>query len=168
MFETERLLIRPWSLDDAQEFFSMYTDEQVVHFLPGMRPESLEDQIERMERVIERYRERADGTGAFTCRLRSDGRLIGTALLKGLPGHDLIEVGWHLDRWAWGQGFASEMGTCMLHHGFETMGLEYVVAVVDPLNEKSKQVALRIGMEPRAGIRAYDKDLDCFEKFRSV
>ncbi|MBX7134430.1 MAG: GNAT family N-acetyltransferase [Fimbriimonadaceae bacterium] len=166
MFETERLSIRPWSLDDASEFFAMYSNEEVVHFLPGMRPDSIDDQIVRMERVIERDRARGDGTGAFTCRLLSNGRLVGSALLKGLPGHDLIEVGWHLDRWAWGQGFASEMGGCMLTHGFETLGLEYIVAVVDPLNERSKRVALRIGMEPRATIRAYDKDLDCFEKFR--
>lgn len=166
MFETERLLIRPWAPGDAEEFFAMYSNEEVVHFLPGMRPDSLQDQIERMAKVIERDLVRADGTGAFTCRQLTDGRLVGTAMLKGLPGHDLIEVGWHLDRWAWGQGFASEMGACMLAHGFETVGLEYIVAVVDPLNVKSKQVALRIGMEPRASIRAYDKVLDCFEKYR--
>lgn len=165
MFQTERLSIYPWSVDDAEDLYLMYSDPEVVRFLPGMRPETVEEQRERVAGVVERYAALGDGTGAFACRTLAESRLVGTALLKKLPGHDLIEVGWHLARPAWGQGFATEMGREMLRYGFEDLGLEYIIAVVDPLNEASKRVALRIGMKPREDIFAYERMVTAFEMF---
>lgn len=60
------------------------------------------------------------------------------------------EVGWRLARWAWGHGFATEGGRLALAAGAEHLGLDGMVAFVDPGNLRSQAVAQRLGMARRA------------------
>jgi len=58
-----------------------------------------------------------------------------------------IEIGWHLNKRQWGRGYATEYGKKLIELGFETFNLEQVHALVDLKNDKSKKVAIRLGMD---------------------
>ena len=100
------------------------------------------------------------GYGSFPVFLKVDGTLVGTAIFKRLPdAHEQpsedTEIGWHLHPDVWGHGYATEIGRRLIRHGFEDVGLEELHAVVEPPNERSSAVALRLGMEHRGRTTAY-------------
>ena len=57
-----------------------------------------------------------------------------------------IEIGWHLGRAYWGQGYATESSLGALRHGFETLGLAEIYAIVHHANTRSLRVCGRLGM----------------------
>jgi RimJ/RimL family protein N-acetyltransferase len=70
-----------------------------------------------------------------------------------------IEIGWRLRRSAWGNGFASEASLAVLQHGFDTVGLDRVVADIHPDNAASIRVAEKIGMRFVGGRKVKGKML---------
>jgi RimJ/RimL family protein N-acetyltransferase len=74
-------------------------------------------------------------------------RPIGSVLLRPLPpDEEDVEVGWHLHPTVWGRGYATEIGRAAARRAFDT-GIDEVFAIVRPGNERSSQVARRLGME---------------------
>ncbi len=148
---TERLRLRGWRLEDAPAAFEMYGDPEVVRHIGGQVQPSVEAARELLETIVERASILPPGMGSFPVELRATGEVIGTALLKPLPGVDGlqtedVEIGWHLVRRQWGHGYATEFGAALLDHGFGTLALPVLHAVVAPANTASHAVACRIGM----------------------
>lgn len=153
---TERLILRPWTLDDVEAAFRMYGDPEVTRYLGGGACEpNLESQRANLEKVIAKYEVLgAEGFGFWAAEECETGEVIAAALLKPLvvsEGHEAasdpeIEVGWHVARAHWGRGIATEMGRRCLQHGFETAGLSQILAVAFADNPKSLRVMEKIGM----------------------
>jgi RimJ/RimL family protein N-acetyltransferase len=171
LFETERLVARPWDAErDAEEAFGMYGDPEVVRFLAPATPD-VATQREKIRAMIERYRQwspRGD-YGSWPLFHKQTGKLVGVGLLRPLPAFgtgaltDDIEIGWHLARGHWGFGYATEMGRALLRRGFDDLGLLRLYAVVHPENVRSLAVARRIGVEYLGRTsKYYDRELELF------
>jgi RimJ/RimL family protein N-acetyltransferase len=94
--------------------------------------------------------EQARGLGWWLLR-EPGGPLLGHAALKPLPNRpEWIEVAYHLLPEARGQGYATEAARALLAHGFETLNLAEIHAIVLPHNKASQAVMARLGM-PRIG-----------------
>jgi len=146
IFETERLIARQWTLDDAEAAFRLYGDPEVVRFLGGMQPiPTVEKVREYLAKVLDRYA--GTSMGMWPTIERESGDLVGAVLLKPLPEHTEIEVGWHLARAHWGKGYATESARAAIDYGFDQLGLSTIYAVVIPENTRSVAVARRLGME---------------------
>jgi RimJ/RimL family protein N-acetyltransferase len=68
---------------------------------------------------------------------------------------DDVEVGWHLARAHWGHGYATEAARALINHGFHTLNLDTINAVVNPANAASIRVTQRLGMTPLGRTRKY-------------
>ena len=158
-FLTRRLRARPWTPEDAPAALAMYRDPEVTRFLPGAGHSSLEEQRATLARAAARYRELGRGYGFLALEALDDGRIVGAALLKPLPGHEEVEVGWHLARPEWGQGFATEAGAGAIEYAFAHLPIPRIVAVVHPDNHRSQAVAERLGMQLSGRVNAYNLDL---------
>ena len=78
--------------------------------------------------------------------LRESGEVVGTTLLKPLPGsHGEIEVGWHVARPHRGKGYATEAAAAARSWAYEDRGYRQLVSYVHPLNAASVAVAERLG-----------------------
>lgn len=179
LLQTERLSIRPWSIDDAEAAFVIYSDPAVNRYIGGRTVTDV-DQVRRLlARWIKRSRQHPQGMGYFAAW--QSNVLVGTAILKPLPasGHpphpdpdlrvlsDDIEVGWHLGQAWWGQGYATEMGRALVTHGFDTLGIDAIHAVVEAGNVPSMRVAERCGLTHTGATSAYyDLTLEHFLKRR--
>lgn len=166
--QTERLIIRRYTPDDLQDAFEIYSDPEVMHWLsvPGVNSavKSLEEMRERLEkRFIPIDATRGPQFGRFATVLKSDGRVIGTTLLKDLDGREEVEIGWHFARRAWGHGYATEAARAVMDYGFATCGLDRIVAVVAPDNARSLAVVHRLGMNHVGRTVAYSVELEYFE-----
>ncbi|MHC5010085.1 MAG: GNAT family N-acetyltransferase [Planctomycetota bacterium] len=147
VFRTERLVVRPWTLDDAEDAFEIYGDAEVMRYLHDPVPD-VETQRKGIAALLTRVAAMPRGLGLWAIEERARGRVCGMALLKPLSDEGEVEVGWHLARRAWGRGFATEAGRGCLRHGFDVVGLDEIVAVVQPANGPSLRVVERLGMEP--------------------
>jgi RimJ/RimL family protein N-acetyltransferase len=152
VFTTERLSVRPWTLSgaDVAAAFAIFGDPEVTRFLSRREPD-LASQRRGLAALNRDSASMPPGMGWWAVERRVDRCAVGCAALKPLEaGGDEIEVGYHLARPHWGQGYATEAALGCLRHGFLTLGLERIVALVDPRNEASLRVIARLGME-RAG-----------------
>ena len=85
------------------------------------------------------------GFGMFSVFEKASGRWIGRVgpwFPAEWPG---TEVGWTLDRSAWGRGFATEAATAATQWAFDHLGWTEVIHSIDPANTPSQLVAQRLG-----------------------
>jgi ribosomal-protein-alanine N-acetyltransferase len=66
-------------------------------------------------------------------------------VLEGNP----IELSYEISRDEWGHGYATEAAASLMEHGFEVLGLDEVIAAVNPLNVPSARVAQKLGLVVR-------------------
>ena len=57
-----------------------------------------------------------------------------------------IEIGWRLNRSAWGKEFATEAARAIITYAFKTVGLECIYAYIDLGNDRSIKVAKKLGL----------------------
>lgn len=173
IFETERLVARPWTMSDLESAFNIYGDPVVGRFIGG-HVADIDAQRERLALYISRTENWSPrGMGGWALELKGCDVIVGSALLKPIPfsadynpapEEEDIEVGWHLAQEHWGYGYASEAAAGALTHGFDKLGLERIVAVVNPENERSLRVAERLGMRRLPDTnRYYEQSLALFE-----
>lgn len=146
VFETERLYARSWTMEDVEAAFKIYSDAEVMSSLQREPYVTLEEQRIGLEAMIERGLAFPDGLGAWAIIEKDTGELVGNILLKPLPNSKLIEVGWHLRRDRWGRGYATEAALAAMRHGFDTLALEKIYAIVHPKNLRSQAVTRRVGL----------------------
>ena len=145
---TERLTLRPWTLDDATAALGAYGDAEVARWLaPAMDrvPDEAAMRLVLQQWVAEDAR-MITPAGRWAVERREDGRLIGGATLLPLAPDDEYEIGWQFHPDAWGHGYASETGRALARWAFD-QGIEQVIAVVRPSNTRAEAVVRRIGME---------------------
>jgi RimJ/RimL family protein N-acetyltransferase len=154
--ETERLSLRQWSLADLDALIAMDRDPEVYRFLEGPGDED-EQRADMRERILTDF---GPGLGTWSVFPRhGPARFLGLALLSPIDdeGPD-VEIGFRLIRAAWGQGFAREAAARLIRHGFETVGLDEIIAVTDPDNEGSERTLERLGFKRQGWRRAWGYD----------
>jgi RimJ/RimL family protein N-acetyltransferase len=145
---TDRLVLRPWRLDDDEAALRAYGDSRVARWLtPAM------DQVgdaAAMRLVLQQWvaedARMIPPAGRWAVELREDHRLIGGATLLPLLPDDEYEIGWQLHPDAWGHGYATETGLALAQWAFKE-GIEQVIALVRPANTRALAMIRRIGME---------------------
>jgi RimJ/RimL family protein N-acetyltransferase len=143
--ETDRVILRPWRLDESDRFFDMHRRMEVARWIGG-RPMAERAEAEPLiQRMLDRLA--ADPRfGAWAVVQRATGVPAGTVLLKPLPdGAGEIEIGWHLHPDSWGCGLATEAARALLARGF-ALGLAEIWAVTGPDNQPSAHVCEKLGM----------------------
>jgi RimJ/RimL family protein N-acetyltransferase len=144
--ETERLILRHWSPDDAEAFYRINQDPRVYEYLSGPMT------MGRVQAFIAAQQEHfaAHGTGLYAATLKGSGELIGFVGLKhqpGLPFSTCVEVGWRLASAHWGKGLATEGARAAIAHGFGELGLQEIVSFTVPDNLRSRRVMEKLGMQ---------------------
>jgi len=151
VMETDRLFLRDWDPpNDAEAAFLLYGDPSVVRHLHMPPQASIETQRDALTQIQAKYANCPPGYGAWAVLLRETGELIGLGLINVLPlrtggASKDVQLGWHLARRFWGNGYATEMGGALVRHAFEVARLNVLHAVVEPENTKSCAVAERLG-----------------------
>jgi RimJ/RimL family protein N-acetyltransferase len=141
---TPRLGFRSWSDADIELAVSLWGDPEVTALFDS-RGRLARDQVkERLSREIEN--ERALGVQYWPFFLRASGDFVGCAGLKPYdPARGLYELGFHLRRACWGQGYATEAGRAVIEHAFGALKPAALLAGHNPRNHASKRVLEKLG-----------------------
>ena len=144
--ETERLILRPFTEEDADGLYA-YASHPEVGPPAGWKPH---DSAEESLRVI---REIFQPANSLAVVRKSDGRLIGSAGFVdrhrtelGTPSE---EIGYSLARDCWGQGLIPEAAAAIIRHAFTQMDYQALWAAYYDGNRKSKRVMQKCGMTYR-------------------
>ena len=143
VIETERLLLRRATIDDVDELVAIHADPDIKRVFGTFDRERA---IEWLNRVDQNWHEHGYGRIAITDG--AAGRLIGRTGLAYVPEFGETELGWTLRRDAWGHGYATEAARACLEWGFRDFVIPYLIALIEPENERSILVAKRLGMTP--------------------
>ena len=142
--ETERLVLRPRSEADLDALYRISNDPLVRRYLWDDEPVS-RAQIEGI--FAQSVREFAEkGLGLFGIHLRDEEKLLGLCGFRSLENTAEIELAYELSPEWWGRGLTTEASRACLHYAFEEVGLELVVAGVEPQNAASIKVIEKLGM----------------------
>ena len=141
---TPRLLLRPMQDGDAEALFNVFSDPAVMRY---WSTPPWTDLAQARRRITDDAAGHATGEHlALGIVRRGDDRLIGRCtLFDRWPSCRRAQVGYGLAASAWGQGFATEAVTALLHHGFDALDLNRIEADIDPRNTASARTLERLG-----------------------
>jgi ribosomal-protein-alanine N-acetyltransferase len=142
--DTERLMLRPLEKDDAEDLHAVHSDPSTFEFIGSQPARSLDETRARIARVAADFEGRGFAMAAVV--ERAGGRVIGDSGLQLLEGGPDVEVGYRLGREYRGRGYATEAARAWLAYGFETLGLDRILAVAWPENTASTRVMEKCGM----------------------
>ena len=143
---TERLVIRPHQLLDADAWYRMQSDEGVTRFLSWPlrnRAESLQHLKDRTQHTV-----LAQADDLLALAIERDGALVGDLsvhLRTVHPDFRSAEIGWILGSAHGGAGLATEAVCAVIDMLFDRIDARWVFAVVDERNAKSMSLATRLG-----------------------
>ncbi len=147
VLETPRLLVRRFTLADADAVAEILGDPEVMRFSVSGPMNSEQVRIKTIGDYLASY-DNDLGIGRWAIERRLDGRLIGFCGLmpQEVDGHKEIEIGYRLARDAWGQGLATEAVLAVRDYAFTRLGLARLIAIIDPENVASQRVAIKAGL----------------------
>ena len=144
ILQTERLILRRLSLDDAEEIFFLRSDETVNKYIDRPRATSIEDAynfINKTNHSIENN-ELIDWAIAF----KNNSRLIGSICLWNIfKEENKAEVGYELLPDFQGKGIAQEAMFTVLDYGFNIMLLNKIEAYTHKENSSSIKLLEKFG-----------------------
>ena len=144
--ETERLILRPWSEEDAEECYRYAKD-------PRIGPAAgwpVHNGVEESRRII---RDVLSVSEIYAIVLKETGLPIGSIGLHFnsdlAEGDDEAELGFWLGAPYWGQGIVPEAAREVLRHAFEDLMLARVWCGYYEGNDKSRRVQEKLGFRHR-------------------
>ena len=115
---------------------------------------------ERVRDLIE-HQER-HGFSKWGVKERASGVLVGDCGMQLLEGGPDVELGYHFRPSVWGRGYATEAAGACLAEAFTKLGIDRVIAIVEPGNAASVRVLEKIGMRPAGERRALGRTWDLY------
>ena len=156
--ETERLILRPWRLEDLQDLYSYASEDGVGQMAGWMPHRSPEESRIVLERFIESKRNLA-------IELKESGKVIGSVGLQSIAKRELFEpyeslpgreLGYILAREYWGRGLMSEALKAAIWYCFEETECEFLLLNFYKINHRSEKIAKKFGFHIIQEIRDYD------------
>jgi RimJ/RimL family protein N-acetyltransferase len=162
--ETARLLLRPLTRDDEDALAAVLSDAETMRWYP--RAFTRDEVRAWIERQIDRY---ASGSGLLGLVEKQSGRLIGDCgtVWQEIDGSTELEIGYHVNRERWNQGFATEGARAMIDYAFEKLGVERVVSMIRPENLASRRVAEKNGLTVDRVVFWRDFDTCVYQRMKS-
>lgn len=143
--ETERLILRPFRLEDAQDmFYGWANDPEVTKYLTWNTHKDIEETKNILRLWISEY-EKPERLN-FAIKLKDEGNLIGgidvVGYLGGVGGTPVI--GYNLSRKYWGNGYMTEVCRCVIEYLF-SWGYPEIRIDAMPENTASIRVIQKCG-----------------------
>ena len=155
--ETKRLLLRPVTLDDAEDMFEYSSDEENTRYTF----ETNKNLEETRNNIALFYL--ANPLGRWGIEVKENGKFIGTIDLHKIR-LDLktAAIGYVINKKYWNQGYTTEANRAVIKLAFEEIGMNKLVALHDVDNPASGRVMVKSGMkysheEPYASLDKHEK-----------
>lgn len=146
--ETDRLVLRQFTMADADNLVNLDADPDVMRFVTGGIPTFREDIQDEVLPAFLGYYQRYEGYGFWAAIEKATGEFLGWFHFRprkdAAPGE--VELGYRLRKSAWGKGYATEGSRALIRKGFTEHGVQRVVAEAMAVNQASRRVMEKAGL----------------------
>ncbi len=166
ILETERLILRQFTLDDAAFILELLNTPTWLRFIGDRGVHSIEDAENYLRNgSLKSYAE--NGFGFYAVVEKESKKAIG---MCGLIKRDTlpdIDIGFAFVPNLISKGFGYEIASATLDYAFNVLKIKRIVAIVNPENEKSIGLIKKIGMQFEEMIKFGEeaKELMLFSKY---
>lgn len=151
VLETERLILRPFHLDDAREVFECWeSDPDVARYMFWQSHHDINKTISWVKSEIDKIESEDWYRWAFVSR--ETGRLIGTGLLYLEEEYGKFEIAYNLGKKAWGFGYATEAMQEILRFAKDSLGIKEIMGRHARENPASGRILEKLGFVYRKDI----------------
>ena len=151
---TERLILRPFAIEDAAEVTRLVSDRRIADTTLNIPHPYDESTAKAWIGTHAEVAERDEGlTLAVTERTR--GGIVGAVGLSIARAHGRGELGYWVSVEEWGRGYATEASRALLDYAFGSLDLSRVVAHCLTRNPGSWRVMEKLGMQREGHLRAH-------------
>jgi len=146
VLETDRLLLRHFTLDDADFILRLVNDPAFIANIGDRGIRTRDDAATYLtDGPIASYAQH--GHGLYLVALKESSEAIGICgLLKRIQFPD-IDVGYAFLPEFWSRGFALESATAVVGHARDVLHVNRVIALVSPENARSIKLLEKLGFE---------------------
>jgi RimJ/RimL family protein N-acetyltransferase len=146
--ETERMVLRQFTIADLDHLADLDSDPEVMRFLTGGIPtprEAIQNEI--LPSFLRSY-EPVSGLGVFAAIRKESGEFLGWFAFrpKDAAHPDEVSLGYRLRRAVWGHGYATEGARALIRKGFTELGVQRVFATTYQDNLASRRVMEKAGL----------------------
>ena len=147
--QTNRLILRPLEISDAQAMFDMNKNPEVHKYLWQTPEKNIEESIKVIDYVQEQYKE--NKIGRFATILKETNEFIGWTGIKFVNDQtengntNFYDYGYRLDEKFWNKGYATEASKAWLDYGFNQMKIEKMNAYTHFENGASNHILQKVG-----------------------
>ncbi len=145
VLETERLILRGLSTDDAEFFLRLLNEPSFRRYIGDRGVRNLEDAAQYiLNRLVASYER--NGFGLYLVELKESRIPIG---ISGLVKRDALpdaDIGFAFLPAYWSKGYAVESAAAVMSYAKEELGLNQILAITSPDNEASAKLLGKIGL----------------------
>lgn len=144
MIETKRLALREWETKDLPDLKRFLQDAEVMWAYEHAFSD--EEVANWLQWNLDSYQQ--NGYGLWAMVHKATGEIIGECGItpQTVDGVVYPEIGYHLVKSHWHQGYAVEAAQAVKAWGFDEMGFPELISTVRDTNLASMNVAIRNGM----------------------
>jgi [ribosomal protein S5]-alanine N-acetyltransferase len=159
ILETERLLLRQFSTDDAEFILELLNEPSFIQNIGDRGVRTLKDASSYiLNGPVASYTK--NGFGLYLVVLKHTNESIGMCGLIKRAGLNDVDIGYAFLPRFWSKGYAVESAMAIKAHAKDVIGLQRIVAITDPANEVSIRVLGRIGLRFERMIRLSEDDIE--------
>ena len=143
ILETERLLLREMTEDDAEHLVELNRNPNVMRYIPGEPPTNTRADALAVirERIFPQY---ALGLGRWACIVKASGDFVGWCGVKEVGGE--YDIGYRFMETHWGLGYATESARAVVGFARKHLAGRRVVGKAMTENRASRHVLEKIGL----------------------
>lgn len=151
IIETDRLILRPLKLSDAEALFEMDKNPTVHKYLWQTPTKEVDETIKIIQNVKSQYER--NNIGRFATIIKETNEFIGWTGIKYIDDHvengntNFYDYGYRLNEKFWNRGFATEASLAWLNHAFYKMKIDEINAYTHSENGASNHILQKIGMK---------------------
>jgi RimJ/RimL family protein N-acetyltransferase len=145
VLETERLILRPFTLDDAEAWLPLISLPEIIRYT-GDTPAKSVDQARELLRTRPLRDYAVHGYGRMAVIEKASSRLVGFSGFKYVADLREVDIGYRFLPDCWGKGYATESALALMEQGRRTHGFTRIVGTVHPDNPASGKVLEKLGL----------------------
>lgn len=145
-YETERLILKPTSTEDAEFIFKIMNTPKYHQYIGDRNIRGIEDAENYIkEKMIPQYEKL--GYGNFTVALKADNAKIGFCGIYSRPGLEVPDIGFAFFEEFEGKGFAYEAASHLKELAETEFGLKKLSGITLEANWSSRKLLEKLGLK---------------------
>jgi ribosomal-protein-alanine N-acetyltransferase len=145
-FETDRLILKPTTVADAEFIRSLYNSPKWIKFIGDRQLNTVKDAENYIQTKLMPQMERL-GYGTYTIIRKSDGEKVGSCGLYDREGVNGIDIGFALLPDFEKKGYAFESVNYLKEIGFSDFKLKQISGITSKKNKASQDLLIKIGLK---------------------